>query len=59
MTGKHTLGVVSGDGKRAHDLAGEMAERIKGVVYEYTGRVPVAAAIGVLRIVEREILDEQ
>lgn len=38
-------------------LAGEMADKIKAVIYEYENRVPLALAIGVLRIVEKEILD--
>jgi len=59
MTDKPPLSFVFGDGKRANDLTGEMAERVKAVVYEYTGRVSVAAAIGVLAILQREILDEQ
>ena len=53
------LTAIEGGGLQGTGLTGEMAERIKGVVYEYAGRVPVAAAIGVLRIVEQEILDEQ
>ncbi|AAZ97162.1 hypothetical protein Tbd_1209 [Thiobacillus denitrificans ATCC 25259] len=38
-------------------LAGEMADEIKAVVYAYEQRIPLALAIGVLRIVEKEILD--
>lgn len=39
-------------------LAGEMADEIKAVIYAYEQRIPLALAIGVLRIVEKEILDE-
>lgn len=38
-------------------LAGEMADEIKAVIYAYEQRIPLALAIGVLRIVEKEILD--
>ncbi len=38
-------------------LAGEMADEIKAVIYAYENRIPLALAIGVLRIVEKEILD--
>lgn len=54
-----TFRVVGTDGKRTEDLTGEMAERIKAVIYEYSGRVTLAAAVGVLHIVAQEIVDEQ
>ena len=38
-------------------LAGEMADEIKAIIYAYEQRIPLALAIGVLRIVEKEILD--
>ena len=47
--------VLKGDGKRAEDVTGEMADRIKALVYEYSGRMPLAAAIGVLHLVAYEI----
>lgn len=53
------LRVFEGHGTPGHVLAGEMAERIKEVIYDYSGRLPVAAAVGVLEIVKAEILDEQ
>ena len=59
MTDHKRFTILRGSGKPAHDLTGEMAERVKAIIYEYAGRVPVAAAIGVLTIVQREILDEQ
>jgi hypothetical protein len=48
--------VLKGDGKRAEDVTGEMADRIKDLIYEYKGRMPLAAAIGVLHIVAHEIM---
>lgn len=38
-------------------IAGEMADDIKEVIYKYSERVPLALAVGVLRIVENEILE--
>lgn len=46
-------------GQRPEDVSAELAERLKSLVYEYAGRMTVASAIGTLRIVEREILDDQ
>ena len=48
--------VLKGDGKRAEDVTGEMADRIKDLIYEYRGRMPLAAAVGVLHIVAHEII---
>ena len=47
--------VLKGDGQRAEDVTGELADRIKALVYEYSGRMPLAAAIGVLHLVAYEI----
>jgi hypothetical protein len=47
----------TGDGKRNTDLADEMCEAIKSAVYDFSGRVPLATAIGVLEIAKQEILD--
>lgn len=47
--------VLKGDGKRAEDVTGELAERIKTLIYEYSGRMPLAAAVGVLHLVAYEI----
>ena len=47
--------VLKGDGKRAEDVTGELADRIKALIYEYSGRIPLAAAIGVLHLVAYEI----
>lgn len=38
--------------------AGELADKLKSVIYECSGKVPLALAIGVLRIVETEVLAE-
>ena len=38
--------------------AAEMAEEIKAVIYKHANTVPLALAIGVLRIVERELMDD-
>jgi len=40
-------------------IAGELGEAIKKLIYEQADKIPLALAIGVLRIVEKEILDEQ
>lgn len=50
--------VVRGSAQRAEDMTGEMAERIKALVYEYEGRVTLAAAVGVLHIVAVELMGE-
>lgn len=42
--------------KSACYKAAEMAERIKAVIHEYDG-IPLALAIGVLRIVEKELIE--
>ena len=47
--------VLKGDGKRAEDVTGELADRIKDLIYEYRGRMPLATAVGVLHIVAYEI----
>lgn len=39
-------------------IAGELAEQIKQLIYAHADRIPLALAVGVLRIVEKEILDE-
>ena len=38
-------------------IAGEMADEIKAVVYRYENKIPLALAVGVLSIVQKEILD--
>jgi hypothetical protein len=40
-------------------IAGELAEEIKQAIYKRADKIPLALAIGVLRIVEKEIMDDQ
>ena len=51
--------VFDGGGQRSHEVAGELAERIKELVYEYADKMPVATAIGALEIAKIEILNDQ
>lgn len=53
-----TLKVIPGAGQRAEDVTGEMAERIRELIYEYSGRVTLAAAVGVLTIVQHELIED-
>ena len=39
-------------------IAGEMAEAIKEVIFKYEGMVPLALAVGVLHIVAKDLQDE-
>jgi hypothetical protein len=45
-------------GQRPEDVAGEMANRIKELIWEYEGRCVLATAIGVLHIVANELLED-
>ena len=40
------------------EIAGALADEIKTAIYKYEGQIPLALAIGVLRIVEKELLDD-
>jgi hypothetical protein len=40
------------------ELAGELAARVSELIHEYDDRIPLALAIGVLRIVENELIKE-
>lgn len=51
--------VITNTSKTQRELAGEMCERIKELVYEYSELVPAALAIGVLEIAKAEILKDQ
>ncbi len=53
-----TLKIFHGGGKRAEDLAGELSERIKSLVHEYDGRMALATAVGVLAVVQQELIGE-
>jgi len=58
VTDKPIFSVIPGSGQPSHDTCGELAERVKDLIYEYSGQLPLAAAIGVLAIVQTEILAE-
>lgn len=49
--------IIRGDGKRPEDVTGELAERICDLINEYNGRITLAAAIGVLHIVAKELME--
>lgn len=51
--------VIKNTSKTQRELAGEMCERIKELVYEYSELVPAALAVGVLEIAKLEILKDQ
>ena len=38
-------------------IAAEMADKIKAIIYEYDGQIPLALALGVIRIAETELID--
>lgn len=38
-------------------IAAEMADKIKAVIHEYDNQIPLALALGVMRIVEIELID--
>jgi len=39
-------------------IAAEMADEIRAVIYSHSGKIPLALAVGVLRVVEQEIIDD-
>jgi len=51
--------MIKNTNKTQRELASEMCDRIKALVYEYSDLVPVALAVGVLEIAKVEILDAQ
>ncbi len=53
-----TLKVIPGAGQRAEDVTGELADLIKELIYGYSGRLTLAAAIGVLAIVQIELMKD-
>ena len=59
MSEVRNFSVVIGDGQSVLALSEEMCDKIKEVVYSYSGRVPASVAIGVLHIAAKEILDAQ
>jgi len=56
MTDTPRFAIVQG--QRPEDVAGEMAERIKALIYEYDNRVTLATAVGVLHIVAAELIED-
>jgi hypothetical protein len=44
--------------QRAEELTEELAENLKKVIYQYSGRMTLATAIGVMQIVAHEIVNE-
>ena len=53
------LEVLKTLGGPGQEIAGEMADKVKAVIYEYSDKVPLALAIGVLEIVKIEIMEAQ
>lgn len=39
-------------------IAGDLADEIKALIYKHSGAIPLALAIGVLRIVERDLIED-
>lgn len=39
-------------------IAGTLGQQIKDLIYEQSDKIPLALAVGVLRIVEQELIDE-
>lgn len=52
-----TIETFNGSG-RVQDQAGELAERVKALAYEYKG-ISMAAVVGAIEIAKMEILSEQ
>lgn len=40
------------------DQLGELAEKIKALIFEHAGEVPLVAVLGVLRVVEHDLIEE-
>lgn len=40
------------------EIAGEMADKIKEIIYEYEDQIPLVLALGVLRVVEIELTND-
>ena len=50
------LFTIVSTGQPMQDLSEEMADRIKDVIYDYAGRVPLTLAMGVMEVVKFEIM---
>ena len=46
-------------GQSVHDASGEMAQRITDLVFEYSDKVPLVLALGVLEVVKATLLQNQ
>jgi len=51
--------VFAAFGTRPYSELEELRSRISNLIHEYAGTVPVAGVIGVLRIVEHELIKSQ
>ncbi len=38
-------------------IAGEMSQKIKGIILTYDDQIPLALAIGVLEVVKKELIE--
>ena len=56
-----SIRVISGDGRRQQDVAGDLCEAIKELVYSFARdrEIPTAMAVGVLEIAKYEILRDE
>ena len=52
------IAVIQNTTKSQRELAGEMCERVKELVYEYGDLVPLALVIGVLEIAKQDLIKE-
>jgi len=48
--------VVSADFPARYDQLDDLLKSIKDLIYTYAGRVPVATVLGVLRIIEHDLI---
>lgn len=46
------------DEKELIDYTAELASRVKGLVYEYSGKLNIATVIGTLHIIALEVIEE-
>lgn len=58
LTVSDKLHVLKGDGKRDVDICEELSDRIKGMIYEYEGRIALSTAVGILHVTAFEIMTE-
>lgn len=45
-------------GKPVNQMSEELAEKLVAAVYEYADRMPLAAAVGVLSLVQKQIIED-